>query len=186
MEQNRIKERLLKIYRLSTDGVDGEKETAQRILEANLAKCGLTMDDLIESNDNEEKKTYWFTAKDKYQRMLLGQIYCVFVCKTKQYSTYTRKDRKYDVGLEMTKVEATELNMIYDFYLNLWKKELEKQKEVLLHAFINKHNIALQSANIEEMTDEEIRIARRAYSMMDDLEDVSFKKQIGSRQKRIN
>ena len=26
MEQNRIKERLLKMYRLATDGVDGEKE----------------------------------------------------------------------------------------------------------------------------------------------------------------
>jgi len=186
MDTNRIKERLLKMYHLATDGVDGEKETAQRILEANLAKYGLTMDDLIESNDNEEKKTYWFTAKDKYQRMLLGQIYGVFVCKTKQYSTYTRKDRKYDVGLEMTKVEATELNMIYDFYLNLWKKELEKQKEVLLHAFINKHDIALQSANIEEMTDEEIRMAKRACRMMDDLEDASFKKQLGSGQKELN
>lgn len=31
MEQNRIKERLLKMYRLATDGVDGEKETAQKI-----------------------------------------------------------------------------------------------------------------------------------------------------------
>ena len=184
MEQNRIKERLLKMYRLATDGVDGEKETAQKILEANLAKYGLTMDDLVESDG--EKKTYWFTAKDKYQRMLLGQIYCVFVCKTKQYSTYTRTDRKYDVGLEMTEVEAAELNMIYDFYLNLWKKELEKQKEILLLAFINKHDIALQAANIEEMTDEEIRMAKRACQMMDDLEYVSFKKQIGRGQLELN
>jgi hypothetical protein len=29
MENNRIKERLLKMYRLATDGVDGEKGTAQ-------------------------------------------------------------------------------------------------------------------------------------------------------------
>lgn len=184
MEQNRIKERLLKMYALATNGVDGEKETAQKILEANLAKYGLTIDDLVESN--EKKKIYWFTAKDKYQRMLLGQIYCVFVCKTKQYSTYTRADRKYDVGLEMTEVEAIELNMIYNFYLNLWKKELEKQKEILLHAFINKHDISLQTVNIEEMTDEEIRMAERACRMMDDLEDVSFKKQICSGQLELN
>jgi len=50
MIQNRIKERLLKMYRLATDGVDSEKETAQKMLEANLAKYGLTMDDLVESD----------------------------------------------------------------------------------------------------------------------------------------
>lgn len=68
MEQNRIKERLLKMYRLATDGVDGEKETAQKILEANLAKYGLTIDDLVESED--KKDIYWFTAK--YQIEITG------------------------------------------------------------------------------------------------------------------
>lgn len=46
MEQDRIKERLLKMYRLATDGVDGEKETAKKILETNLAKYGLTYTNL--------------------------------------------------------------------------------------------------------------------------------------------
>lgn len=184
MEQNRIKERLLKMYRLATDGVDGEKETAQRMLEANLAKYGLTMDDLIEVEN--KKEIYWFTVKDKYQRNLLSQLFGVYICKDMHVSTYSNKLRKYNVGMKLSKSEYIELQMMYDFYLPLWKKELDKQKEVLFLAFISKHGIALQGSNVSEMTEEEIKLARRASSMMDDLEDVSFKKQIGNGQLELN
>ena len=183
METNRIKERLLKIYRLATDGVDGEKVAAQKMLEANLAKYGLTMDDLIEVED--KKEIYWFTAKDKYQRNLLTQLFGVYICKDIHINTYSSKLRKYDVGMKLSKSEYIELQMMYDFYLPLWKKELDKQKEALFLAFISKHRIGFQGSNASEMTEEEIKTARRAFSMMDDIEDVSFKKQIGNGQKEL-
>lgn len=67
MEQNRIKERLLKMYTLATEGVDGERDAAQRLLDENIKKYGLTIEDLIEDT-KEEIKTYWFKVKDRYQR----------------------------------------------------------------------------------------------------------------------
>lgn len=54
MEQNRIKERLLKMYRLATDGVDGEKETAQKMLETNLAKYGKNTIHVLRDNFDSE------------------------------------------------------------------------------------------------------------------------------------
>jgi hypothetical protein len=184
METNRIKERLFKMYALATDGVDGEKETAQRILEENLAKYGLSIDDLVETDD--KKEMCWFTAKDAYKKSLLTQLYGVYICKSQHIKTYVNKVKKYDVGMELTKSEYAELRMMYDFYIDLWIKELDKQKEALFLAFISKHGIALQGSDASKMTDEEIETAKRACRMMDDLEDVSFKKQIGSGQLELN
>lgn len=184
MERNRIKERLLKMYALATKGVDGERDAAQRLLDENLKKYGLTIDDLIESDD--KKEMYWFVAKDTYQRSLLTQLYGVFICKSQHIKTYGSNQKKYAVGMMLSKVEYAELQMMYDFYLDIWKKELNRQKEVLFLAFISKHGIALQGSDASEMTDEEIETARRAARMMDDLEDASFKKQIGSGQKELN
>lgn len=64
MEQNRIKERLLKMYRLATKGVDKERDAAQHLLNENLKKYGLNISDLIGS-DSEVNEIYWFAVKDK-------------------------------------------------------------------------------------------------------------------------
>lgn len=125
METNRIKERLLKMYALATEGVDGERDAAQRLLDENLKKYGLNITDLIGS-DSEVNEIYWFAVKDKYQRRLLEQLYGVFIVKDNQYSVYSHKALRYNVGLKMTKSQNVELTLMYDFYLTQWKKEIEK------------------------------------------------------------
>lgn len=183
--QNRIKERLLKIYSLATDGVDGERDAAQRLLDENLKKYGLNISDLIGS-DSEVNEIYWFAVKDKYQRRLLEQLYGVFIVKDNQYTEYSNKALRYNVGLKMTKSQKVELTLMYDFYLTQWKKEIEKQKDILFRAFISKHSLSNSYADYDKMSDDELKLAERACRMMDDLEDVSFKKQIGSGQLELN
>ena len=168
-----IKERLLKIYRLAEGGEDGEKDTAQRMLDEQLKKFGLTMDDLIETQD-EKQDIYWFCCKDRYQRQLLEQIYAVFFVKSIKFSTYNSAKYKYHIGLKLSKSQHLEFSLMYDFYINQWKKELEKQKETLLMAFISKHKIALRAANVSAMSPEELKKAKRVCDMMNDLENVSY------------
>lgn len=44
-----MKERLRKIYELSVRGVDGERETAQRLLKNLLEKHGLSLSDITDT-----------------------------------------------------------------------------------------------------------------------------------------
>ena len=184
MEQNRIKERLLKMYRLATDGVDGEKDTAQRLLNENLKKYDLTIEDLIEDTKGEEK-VYWFKVKDRYQRKLLCQLYGTFIAKKQTYSTYGLFNKKFEIGFKVTKNQYVELSLMFDFYQNQWKKELEKQKEMIFMAFISKHKISLKSVDVSEMSLEELKKASRICDMMHDMDDVSFNKQIGTGNKEL-
>lgn len=185
MEQNRIKERLLKMYALATQGIDGERDAAQKLLNENLKKYNLNMSDLIDS-DSEINEIYWFVVKDKYQRNLLQQLYGTFVEKKPHFSSYTRKNQKYSIGLKMTKSQNIELTLMYDFYLNQWKKEVEKQKNILFQAFISKHNLSLSYADYDKMSDEDLKFAKKVWFMMNDLDDVLFNKQIGAGQKELN
>ena len=183
METNRIKERLLKMYALATKGVDGERDAAQRLLDENLKKYGLTIEDLIKDT-KDEVKIYWFKVKDRYQRKLLCQLYGAFIAKTQTYTSYG-SGGKFDIGFKVTKNQYVELSLMFDFYQNQWKNELEKQKELMFTAFISKHKIALKSVDASEMSLEELKKASRICDMMNDMDDVSFNKQIGTGQKEL-
>lgn len=183
METNRIKERLLKMYALATKGVDGERDAAQRFLDENLKKYGLTIEDLIKDTKDKEK-IYWFKVKDRYQRKLLCQIYGAFIAKTQTYSSYGSGE-KFDIGFKVTKKQYIELSLMFDFYQSQWKKEFEKQKEMMFMAFISKHKISLKSVDVSEMSIEEIKKASRICDMMHDMDDVSFNKQIGTGNKEL-
>lgn len=173
---NKIKERLLKMYHLAIGGVDGERHNAQKLLEANLKKYGLTIEDL--TADSEEIKTVCFRATNEYLRMLLVQIVGV-VSNTNQVS-YSKVKREGTYFFKLTKSQGIEAKMMFDFYKELWEKELTKFKGRLFQAFISKHHISLSSQETEGMTEEQYREAMLIAHTMEGLDDAVYRKQLQS------
>ena len=128
---------LMKIRALALNGVDGEKEQAQAILDKLMKKYSVSLDDLDEEILNE----YEFEYHGKEQEKLLRQtIYRVtgdkFAMWGLQYSDSGRKC-KTRLGGRCTAAQKVEIDFLFDFYKRVW----EKDRQALLSAFIQKHRI---------------------------------------------
>lgn len=183
MQDNKLIERLLKMYKLATEGVDGEKENAQKLLTAALKKHGLTFADLERKAKIDEVERVSFYVKDNSLAKLLIQI--VGVVRDMTSVAYGQRGRTY--FFDLTKSQKIEVVMMYDFYKGLWKKELEKTKKRLFTAFISKHNIALtlSTKSEDKFTPQDLKEYLAISGLMEGLEDANFRKELGSGTKKI-
>lgn len=147
-----IKKKLLKILALAQRGVGGEKTNAEAILEREMNRHGLTIDDLVES---VERKTRWFSYRSKVEKDLLFQ--CVFkvtnASKSISYSVNRRK--RTQIGFDLTEIEFIELDMMYNHFRALYKKELKS----LFIAFVNRHELYPETGTCSgsKLTEEEMK-----------------------------
>lgn len=161
------KERLKKLYALAMHGVGGEKETAQAILEKLLKKHAVSLDEL----DDDIISEYQLEYHGKEQESLLKQTaYKVTDDKNATYSLcWTQSGRKCRtvLGVKCTAAQKAEIEFLFDFYKRVW----EKEREALLHAFIQKHRIFGNCKDGEkgkELSDEELE---KMYALMRGLSD---------------
>lgn len=69
---------------------------------------------------------------------------------------------------------------MFEFYFKQFKKERKKQLEILTKAFISKHDIYSDSAEVscEELTPQKLQEIYAILRAKDQLEDVSYHKMI--------
>lgn len=91
-------EMLKKLKALMEKGIGGEAANAKRILESLLKKEGKTLEDYL-NNPNIEKKRYWFSYSNTYQKILLQQI-LFYVLDCNSIMQTTNRNKKNQIGGE--------------------------------------------------------------------------------------
>lgn len=171
-----IPERLKGVYNLALNGVDGEKESAKKILDMLLKKYNVSIDQI----EDDQPEIFAFIYHGKWQRKLLIQVaYKVLDCQPTCYSARVGNSKRISpsqIGIRCTKYQRTEIMFLHDFYCQLWESELDK----LMIAFIYKHDLYGTGELDEDMRSESPSIEEmiRIQSMIDGLEDKTPLKQI--------
>lgn len=122
-------DKLRKIEALARSGIGGEKETAQRMLDALCKKYGITLDQII----SVEKKPYRFTFKDKLDVMLLSHV-VMSVCQTHKIMNWKRGRAMY---FELTKAQAIDVEDCFRHYRKAWRSQLKD----MMAAFVNANHL---------------------------------------------
>lgn len=131
-------DKLRKIEALAQGGVEGEKETAQRMLDALCKKHGVTLEQIVSS----EKKPYRFSFKDQLDAALLSHV-AIKICQTRKIKNW---ERGKGMVFELTKAQAIDVEDCFKHYRNEWRKLLKDT----MAAFINTNNLFAPPEDIEE------------------------------------
>lgn len=171
---DKINSRLKKVYELALRGADGEKEAAKEILDSLLKKYALTFDDL----SDEIIRKYTFEFHGQAQKTLLRQIiYKVTNSKESCYDLcWDRSGRKCrtKIGADCTEAQKAEIEFLFDFYSRLYEKEVD----IFLIAFIQKHRLFGKLKDGEEGTTHSREEYLKIGFFMDGLSSQSPLKQI--------
>lgn len=142
----RIKGKLRKLLELARQGVGGEKDNAQSVLDKLLTKHGLTLDDL--DPDIATVEPFEFSFKDELERDLLHQI-MHHVLQSSKLSVRVERGNSKRVCIKITRAEKLEIDLAFDIY----RKAFRKEQERLFIAFINKNNLRGPGLDEEDKKD---------------------------------
>ena len=131
-------ELLKKIQTLANRGYNGERDTAARKLDELMNKYNISADDL--SGEKTIREIHEYHGHEEEQ--LLVQIACKVVNVRggifyDVQNFYTSRTLSTKLGIEATKAQHIEIEILFDFYKKQWKKE----KDLFFHAFIAKNEL---------------------------------------------
>lgn len=135
---------LKKLHALAERGDAGERETAEAALERLSKKYGIVIDEL----DAEAIKAFAFHFHGDDEEQLLVQTAWKV---TNSLGSCSRKSNQ--LIIHCTEAQKLEIEFLFDFYKRVW----EQEREMLLRAFVQKHNIYAKDvmyervANIEKI-----------------------------------
>lgn len=167
MDKEKIAEKLKKIKALAERGVGGERETALRMYEELKARYEIEDEEIM----LDTVTLHWFGYRTELEEDLLTQIFYM-VTGSPAYHHYTGKyGRRKKRGCDCTEIEAAEITLLFNFY----REELKRELEAFLIAFKNGNNLYpdktarcyKENNRKRELTDEERRMLKKAgaYSM---------------------
>lgn len=154
MEEKTL-QRIKKLQALAERGVGGEKETAAKMLQKLLEKNGIST---LEELKEEEVEYFLFSYKGKHEIKLLKQ--CMY--KVLGYSDHTEYFRssgtRQKIGIYCTKAQKIEIELEFEFYRNLFYRELTS----FMNAFIQAQRIFPPDApksnkRLEDLSEDELR-----------------------------
>lgn len=125
---NKTKAHIQKLLALAKHGVGGEASNAQRFLEKILAKNGLTMDDIEES----EQKPHWVSLS--FRSALEERLALQVISKVLDTAKFKirRKPRSKNLWFELTASQHAEVVM----HIAAMKPALKKHMDLAFSAFI--------------------------------------------------
>lgn len=154
-----IIDKLKKLAALAQRGEYGEADNARRLLEKQLQKYGLTMDDL----ENADRKERVFDYKTKYEFNLYLAVF-VHALGSKSYAL---KNGKYNANtkhfwLQLTDLEFADVCDQLDFYCKQFKKERKQIMDNLIGAFCIKQDLFDPDASkdMDDLTDDRLELLR--------------------------
>lgn len=130
----RIKEKLRKLLELTRQGVGGEKNNAQSVLDKLLKKHSITLEDL--DPECAPVEPYEFSFKNEVERDLLHQV----IYSVLQVSSVFVRDQHANskkVCIKVTKAQKLEIDLAFEVYRIAFKKEQQR----LFLAFIHKNRL---------------------------------------------
>lgn len=140
---DRIKQRLIKILTLARRGIGGEKENAERMLNNLLKKYSLTLADL----EDDEKIQVDLRFKGKHERDILVQ--CVY-STIKGWDQMAYSDNRRGLfRVKVTKAEGVELALKWNAHRKAFKKEVAKQMNILMLAYVSRNHLYSDAAEDE-------------------------------------
>lgn len=127
-DNQKLFEKLKKLYELSKRGVGGESVNAEVMLEKLLKKYGLTIESLLDS----EKRQYIFKVKSLTERQILFSV----VTKTLQNRSikYSSNKRNTTIYLDLTPSDYAEIKIQFDAYTRALRKYMEQSQSAFIHA----------------------------------------------------
>lgn len=166
-DKEKIAAKLAKIKALAEHGVGGEKETALRMYEELKTKYEIKDEEIM----LDAVEVHWFGYSTQLEEDLLTQIFYK-VTGSPVYKVWTGKySRRKKRGCECTEIEAAEIKLLFAFY----KEELKREMEAFMTAFKVGNNLYpdktarcyTESKSEHKPTEEEERMAKKAgmYSM---------------------
>ncbi len=129
-----IKTKLRKLLELVRQGVGGEKDNAQSVLDKLLKKHGLTLDDL----DSEHAETIpcEFRFGNALERKLLLQVIFTVLNKKSMSVRDNHKNSK-TLCIKATRAQKLEIDLAW----SLFREAFTKEQDRLFIAFIHKNHL---------------------------------------------
>jgi len=169
-------ELLKKIKILAERGADGERESAQQMLERLMKKYDISEEDL----EVEILNTEWFRYHDEIELRVLNQIIYMITGKGSYgcVGTYTGRSRKQR-GIDCTKAERLEIEANYEFF----KRAIREEFDIFFTAFCSKNYLypkedKVPGKNLEALTKEERKKLFKAGLMAEGMERHTLKKML--------
>lgn len=174
---DRIIDKLKKLLALAERGERGEADNARRLLEAELRRHGLTLEDIC----SDSKRARMFKYNSNEERGLLIQVLVNYLgSKSDAFSESTYNKRKRQVYIDLTDMEYIDISNMYDFYKTQFKKERKRLLHDMILAFVQKHS--LYDSTPSERPDDDREIdwdeLKRILALSSTMEDVTFRKQL--------
>ena len=135
MKREKALEKLAKIKALAERGVGGEKETAKRMYEELCRKYEISEDEEEAALAQLEKR--WFSYSTELEEELLLQIFYKVTGSVESYMYTGKYSRRKKRGCICTKLEAAEIELLFGFY----REEMKRELEVFMIAFKQKNNL---------------------------------------------
>ncbi len=133
MTKEQAADKLKKLKALAERGVGGERESALKLYHKLLEKYQIDEGEILE----ERVTLHWFSYKTELEEDLLTQIFYK-VTGSPSYHHYTGNySRRKKRGCNCTEIEAVEIKMLFDFY----RQELKRELEAFLIAFKQGNNL---------------------------------------------
>lgn len=121
MTREEAAERLKKIKILAEKGVAGEKETAIKLYREIMEKYQIEEEEVLE----DRVTLHWFGYKTDLEEDLLTQIFYKVTGSYFYYRLTGDSKRRKKRGCDCTELEAIEIKLLFDFYREELKKELQ-------------------------------------------------------------
>ena len=168
IQREKVLDKLGKIKALAERGVGGEKETALRMYEEICRKYDISEDEAENAFVKLEKR--WFSYGTQLERELLLQIFYKVTGEVTHYEYTGQYKRRKKAGVDCTAVEAAEIELLFNFY----KEKMKDELEVFMLAFKQKYNLFPDKTARaykeydgpeRELTEEELRRYKKAAFM---------------------
>ena len=135
IQREKVLEKLGKIKALAERGVGGEKETALRMYEDLCRKYDISEDEAEAALAQLEKR--WFSYSTQLEEELLLQIFYKVTGSGESYIYTGKYSRRKKRGCVCTALEAAEIELIFGFY----REEMKRELEAFMIAFKQKNNL---------------------------------------------
>lgn len=165
-----------KIKALAEQGIEGEKDNAEKLLKSLMKKHIISIEDL----EDEKVERFYFQippSTHELEYRVLHQLTGIF--KIKLYGRFPPKSmKKYRLKgnymIECSKVIYLEINAKYEFYI----ARMEKRIDEFFYAFCIKNNLLVDPGEKVELSEEDKKEYRNAVKLSMGMERDSFAKQI--------
>ena len=162
--EDSVRERLRKIAALAKQGYEGEAKAASLLLEKQLKKYNLTLEDVL---DDVKKKREFRYANKIEREVLVDLLAHHFGEESSEFKTGIVLPSKKKVIIEMTDADYADFSPEWEHYRREANREFKKQEEAFIIAFINKYDLFDKSKDNEdkptkELSKEDLEILRKA------------------------